>query len=76
MLLLTGIQAAGKSTAAAADSYFGAGFTVIVQDVILGEHLAEMVIAIRSRPLLSVVLAPVPPPSPPARPAGTGRRLL
>ncbi len=47
-------------TAAAADTYFEAGFTVILQDVILGEHLTEMVAAIRSRPLLVVVLAPSP----------------
>jgi chloramphenicol 3-O-phosphotransferase len=40
------------------DAYFQAGFTVIVQDVILGAHLAEMTAMIRSRPLLVVVLAP------------------
>jgi len=49
-----------RLTAAAADTYFEAGFTVVAQDVILGEHLAEMVAAIRSRPLLVVVLAPQP----------------
>jgi chloramphenicol 3-O-phosphotransferase len=42
------------------DAYFEAGFTVVTQDVILGEHLAEMVDLIRSRPLLVVVLAPSP----------------
>jgi predicted kinase len=47
-------------TAAAADLYFEAGFTVVAQDVILGEHLAGLVAAIRSRPLLVVVLAPQP----------------
>jgi cytidylate kinase len=40
------------------DAYFQAGFTVIVQDVILGPHLAEMTAMIRSRPLLIIVLAP------------------
>ena len=40
------------------DAYFEAGFTVITQDVILGEHLAEMTTLIRSRPLLVIVLAP------------------
>jgi chloramphenicol 3-O-phosphotransferase len=40
------------------DAYFEAGFTVIIQDVILGEQLAEMTALIRSRPLLVVVLAP------------------
>jgi predicted kinase len=47
-------------TAAVADQYCRAGFTVVAQDVILGEHLAEMVRWIRSRPLLVVVLAPEP----------------
>lgn len=41
-----------------ADAYFRAGFTVIAQDVILGDHLVEMTELIRSRPLLVVVLAP------------------
>lgn len=44
--------------ATVADGYFEAGFTVIVQDVILGDHLGEMTALIRSRPLLVVVLAP------------------
>jgi chloramphenicol 3-O-phosphotransferase len=47
-------------TAAASDAYFQAGFTVIAQDIILGDHLAEMTTMIRSRPLLVVVLAPQP----------------
>ncbi|GAB3151597.1 hypothetical protein GCM10027290_41160 [Micromonospora sonneratiae] len=44
----------------AADSYFDAGFTVVLQDVVLGPDLADMVDRIRSRPLLIVVLAPRP----------------
>jgi chloramphenicol 3-O-phosphotransferase len=44
--------------ATVSDAYFQAGFTVIVQDVILGAHLAEMTAMIRSRPLLVIVLAP------------------
>jgi chloramphenicol 3-O-phosphotransferase len=44
--------------AAVSDAYFQAGFTVIVQDVILGSHLAEMTAMIRSRPLLIIILAP------------------
>jgi len=40
------------------DAYFQAGFTVIMQDVILGPHLADMTVMIRSRPLLVIVLAP------------------
>jgi chloramphenicol 3-O-phosphotransferase len=47
-------------TAHVSDAYFRAGFTVITQDVILGEHLTEMTTLIRSRPLLLVVLAPTP----------------
>jgi chloramphenicol 3-O-phosphotransferase len=44
--------------ATVSDAYFQAGFTVIVQDVILGSHLAEITAMIRSRPLLVIVLAP------------------
>lgn len=47
-------------TAQVSDGYFRAGFTVVAQDVILGEHLAGTVAQIRSRPLLVVVLAPDP----------------
>lgn len=47
-------------TAMVCDTYFAAGFTVITQDVILGDHLTEMTAMIRSRPLLVVVLAPQP----------------
>lgn len=47
-------------TAMVSDAYFAAGFTVITQDVILGEHLTEMTAMIRSRPLLVVVLTPQP----------------
>src|SRR5580704_12960632 len=41
-------------TASAADQYFRAGFTVVAQDIVLGQHLTEMVQWIRSRPLLLV----------------------
>jgi chloramphenicol 3-O-phosphotransferase len=47
-----------RLAAEVSDAYFQAGFTVITQDVILGEHLAGMTALIRSRPLLVVVLAP------------------
>ncbi|WP_158854591.1 AAA family ATPase [Saccharothrix deserti] len=47
-----------RLTAAAADDYFREGFTVVAQDVILGEHLTDMVQLIQQRPLLVVVLAP------------------
>lgn len=54
-------------TATVSDAYFQAGFTVIAQDIILGDHLAEMAAMIRSRPLLIVVLARSPMRSPHAR---------
>lgn len=47
-----------RLTATVSDAYFQAGFTVIVQDVILGGHLAQMIAMIHSRPLLVIVLAP------------------
>jgi chloramphenicol 3-O-phosphotransferase len=47
-------------TARVSDGYFDAGFTVVAQDVILGEFLPETIGLIRSRPLLVVGLAPQP----------------
>ena len=44
--------------AATADAYHGAGFSVVVQDIVIGPVLAEYVAAIESRPLIVVVLAP------------------
>jgi len=44
--------------AATADAYFEAGFSVVVQDVVIGSVLQEYVDMIRSRPLCVVVLAP------------------
>ena len=41
-----------------ADRYAQAGFTVVLQDIILGEYLQYVVDHIRSRPLAVVVLAP------------------
>jgi chloramphenicol 3-O-phosphotransferase len=49
-----------RLAATVTDAYFNDGFTVIVQDVILGQYLPQMVQAIRARPLLVVVLAPSP----------------
>ena len=43
-----------------ADAYHDAGFAVVVQDVVIGSVLAEYLSAIRSRPLVLVVLAPSP----------------
>lgn len=47
-------------TAQAADGYADAGFSVVVQDVVLGAHLPATVAALRTRPLHVVVLAPRP----------------
>ena len=47
-----------RIAAGVADAYFDAGFSVVVQDVVLGTDLADYVEMIRSRPLLVVVLAP------------------
>ena len=44
----------------AADTYHEAGFPVVVQDVVIGSVLADYVAAIRSRPLVVVVLTPRP----------------
>ena len=44
--------------AATADRYFAAGFSVVAQDIVLGDALNAYVAAIRSRPLAVVVLAP------------------
>jgi len=46
--------------AAVADAYHHAGFSVVVQDVVIGPVLAEYVEMIRARPLVVVVLAPQP----------------
>jgi chloramphenicol 3-O-phosphotransferase len=44
--------------AAAADGYADAGFIVVLQDIIIGSYLTEVVSAVRTRPLYVVVLAP------------------
>jgi predicted kinase len=49
-----------RVSASTADLYAAAGWTAIVQDVVLGEHLEPYLGAIRSRPLYLVVLAPAP----------------
>lgn len=47
-----------RLSAATADAYAAAGFTAIVQDVILGPALADYVTLIRTRPCRVFVLAP------------------
>ncbi|TMS00026.1 AAA family ATPase [Nonomuraea basaltis] len=49
-----------RIAATVADLYFDAGFTPIVQDVILGADLKPFTKLIRARPLHVVVLAPDP----------------
>lgn len=49
-----------RIAAMVADEYAGAGFTAVVQDVILGNDLAEFANEVRTRPLGIVVLAPDP----------------
>lgn len=49
-----------RLAAAATDTYFDAGFSVVVQDTILGEWLPRFAGLIESRPLFVVVLAPRP----------------
>ncbi|MGW2518174.1 AAA family ATPase [Streptomyces sp. NPDC001617] len=49
-----------RLSAATADAYAEAGFTAVVQDVVLGEKLTAYVDLIRTRPLRVVVLAPRP----------------
>lgn len=53
-------QLALRHTIAArtADSYVEAGFTVVVQDLFVGETLAPFLAQVRSRPLSLVMLAP------------------
>ncbi|MGC4897018.1 AAA family ATPase [Micromonospora sp. DT31] len=46
--------------ASTADRYAAAGFTVVLQDVVLGAELPAMIGRIRHRPLAVVVLAPRP----------------
>lgn len=66
-----------RLAAQVADMYAEAGYTAVVQDVILGPYLAEFVAQVRTRPLAVVVLAPSPTAvlrngRPPARRPDTG----
>jgi predicted kinase len=49
-----------QASAAVADLYAGAGWTVVTQDVVLGEHLDAYLNWVKTRPLYLVVLAPAP----------------
>jgi adenylate kinase family enzyme len=48
----------GRNVALLADSFFEAGFTPVVDDVVIGSRLAELRADLRSRPLLFVLLVP------------------
>ena len=47
-----------RTAADVTDAYFDAGFSVVVQDIVLGTDLAAYVEMIESRPLMVVVLTP------------------
>ncbi|MFE5211304.1 AAA family ATPase [Streptomyces sp. NPDC056600] len=47
-----------RLAATVADEYAGAGFTAVVQDILLGDDLPRFVARVRSRPLYVVALAP------------------
>jgi cytidylate kinase len=49
-----------RLAAVTADAYHEAGFSVVIQDVVIGPVLAEYIAAIHSRPLIVVVLTPRP----------------
>jgi hypothetical protein len=49
-----------RLTATVADGYADAGFTAVVQDVLLGDHVDDLLDAVRTRPRYLVVLAPSP----------------
>lgn len=49
-----------RLAARAADGYAAAGFTTVLQDVVLGEFLPYLIEQIRTDPLYVVVLAPRP----------------
>ncbi|MGW5131534.1 AAA family ATPase [Streptomyces sp. NPDC004135] len=49
-----------RLSAATADAYAEAGFTAVVQDVVLGEDVESYTGLVRTRPLYLVVLAPRP----------------
>ena len=47
-----------RISATVADAYYDAGFTVVLQDVVVGRLLDDFVRLVKGRPLLVVVLAP------------------
>lgn len=49
-----------RISASVADAYARAGYTAVVQDIIIGQHLSEYVKSLVTRPVGVVVLAPRP----------------
>ncbi|MCM2392269.1 AAA family ATPase [Streptomyces albipurpureus] len=49
-----------RLSALTADTYAEAGFTAVVQDIVIGDELAAYTALVRTRPLYVVVLAPHP----------------
>ncbi|MFI2211133.1 AAA family ATPase [Streptomyces sp. NPDC020141] len=49
-----------RLAARTADGYADAGFTAVVQDIVIGDHLRAFPALVRTRPLHLVVLAPTP----------------
>lgn len=49
-----------RLAAQAADTYYEAGFTVVVQDVVIGTMLNDFISFVQNRPLYVVVLCPNP----------------
>jgi predicted ATPase len=50
----------GRNCCLLADSFFEAGFTVVIDDVVIGSRLAEFEADLRARPLYLVLLTPEP----------------
>ena len=48
----------GRNVCLLADSFFEAGFTLVIDDVVIGSRLDEFTSDLRSRPLLFVLLTP------------------
>jgi len=50
----------GRNCCLLADSFFEAGFSVVIDDVVMGARLGEFLANLRSRPLYFVLLTPRP----------------
>ena len=58
-----------------ADSFFEAGFTPVIDDIVIGAHIDEYVAVVSNRPLLFVMLVPAPEVIR-AREASRGKRMF